>query len=281
MGKALTITIYPAAEDAEYLSASDAMRQVLDLIETLERTESSESGERRIVWRLTEAHTNSPPFTVTLEAFPVNPVMSVDFEAMRLTTGLDDALTSLLDRRDASKIDRAISQPLQRLLRRNMNGIGRTRIAFDEFAVVDIVPQNAQLASTALSEAEAPVENQARTEVGSSEVIVNGVTRWNGKHALNVTDRFSQSETTCVLTEDLAEKLGGSHTWSQAWQGRRLMVMGFFHYAKEGSLRRIDAEDAEDMPWTDVDIADLSGIDLLSGISVSDHLNKLRGEWDA
>lgn len=65
------------------------MRQVLDLIEALDRSDAQSEGSAQIVWRLTEAHTNSPPFTVTAEAFPVDPAVSVTLAAQRIVLFLE------------------------------------------------------------------------------------------------------------------------------------------------------------------------------------------------
>ena len=73
MSKSISITVHPSDFSGEFLTVADALHQVLDMIGTLEGIEAGDKAERKIVWRLTEAHTNSPPFTLTAEAFPRDP----------------------------------------------------------------------------------------------------------------------------------------------------------------------------------------------------------------
>ena len=117
----------------------------------------------------------------------------------------------------------------------------------------------------------------ARTEYGSVEVQIHSITRWNEKPALSATDRLSGEKVTCVLTPGLAERLG-SHSWGEAWEGRRLLVSGALHFSRDGTLKRVSADEAEDMPWTNVDLHDLRDIDIVGELSVSQHVNMVREE---
>lgn len=280
MAKSLSITIHPSAIGAEFLSVSDAMRQVLDVVESLERAESIETGARNIVWRLTDAHTNSPPFTVTAEAFSVDPAVSIALEASRLTAMFASGIRGLLEGHGPSWMDKDVAAPLKRALQRNLNGIGRTEISVDGEDLVSVSPANAKVAFVALErmglDAEAASPNQSRVEFGAIEVEVHGITRWYEKPALMVTERLSRDKAICVLTSELAEQLGTTHKWGEAWEGRRLLISGTLHYDAVGVLKRIEAEIGEDMPWTRVELSDLAGIDLLDGRSVREHVDLLR-----
>jgi hypothetical protein len=268
LGKTVSITVHPSVQGGEYLTVSDAMRQVLDLVEAIERTESTDQAGRRIVWRLTDARTNSPPFTVEASAFSVNPTVSLTLEVNRLVAMFDEGLRGLLDGQAPDWMDGNIAAPLKRLLNRNLNGIGRTQVAFDKTDPVAL-------------DSEAAVADYSRTEYGSIEVDVCGIGKWNNKPALHVVDRLSSTSVSCVLTEDLADQLGPSHRWDEAWEGKRLLVLGAIHYGSDGRLTRIDAESAEEVAWTDVSLADLRGIDILEGRSVSEHLRLMRGDGNA
>lgn len=283
MATSLSITVHPSGIDAEYLSVSDAMRQVLDFVESLIQTETVESGGRQIIWRLTEAHTNSPPFTVTAEAFSADPTVFVGLKASRVSEIFSGGLKQLLDGNCPDWVDAEIAAPLKRVFQRNLNGVGRTEVVFDRDERLDILPQGAKIAVLALERrdlaAEADAPDLRRTEYGAAEVEVCGIMRWNDKPALSVIDRLSGNRIACVLGEELAEQLGPSHRWEEAWDGRRLLVSGQLHYGSEGDLKRIDAEAAEEMPWTDVSLSDLRGIDILQGRSVREHLEIMRGQY--
>lgn len=281
MSKTLSITVYPSALGAEYLSVSDAMRQILDIVEALERTEDTESSARKIVWRLKDAHTNSPPFTVTAEAYSINPTSSVGFMASRVTSIFATGLKSLLDGDERSSIATDIAIPIARVFDRNQNGVGRTEIRVGDDEEINVLPANAKVGSTTLERIklsnEVTVPDYRRTEFGAVEAVVCGLTRWNDHPALVVIERLSRDKVTCVLSTELAEKLGPSHQWSDVWEGRRLLVTGALNYAQDGALKRIDAEDADDMPWADVSLDDLVGISLTDGRSVTEHLTLIRG----
>ncbi|MEI8396342.1 MAG: hypothetical protein WCF85_16530 [Rhodospirillaceae bacterium] len=261
---------------------SDAMRQVLDIVEALERAETAEGEKRQIVWRLTEAHTNSPPFTVTVEAFSIDPEAFVGREATQATTTFEDTIKDLLEGRKSDRINYDMALPLKQVFQRNLNGVGRTEIKIDDKEPFNVVPSNARTAVHTLEQIQldrdAAIIDCRRTEFGSVEVEVQRVTSWHGKPALTVIERLSRDKITCVLSAELAEELGPSHKWGEAWEGQRLLVSGALHYGPDGSLKKVDAETAEDMPWTNVSISDLRDIDILQGRSVQEHLRLLRGD---
>ena len=258
------------------------MHQMLDLVEALENTESGDASSRQIVWCLKEAHTSSLPFTVTAEAFPVNPDDSVAVEATRVAGLFATGVRALLEGQDPTWPTEEVVAPLRRALQRNVNDVGRSEIADEGNEPFNIVPQNARTAITTLEKRELAGEssaaNYSRTEYGAAEVEVYGLTRWNDKPALAVKERLSEDKLTCVLSAELAEELGPHHLWSEVWEGRRLLVGGALHYGPDGSLKRIDATSAAAKPWTDVPLSDIRGIDVLQGRSVSEHLRLLRGE---
>lgn len=282
MTKSVSFTIHPSALGAEYLSVSDAMKQVLDLVDALEHTEADAANERQIVWRLTEAHTNSPPLTITVEAFAINPAVAIDFEANRVANEFAIGLNGLLLGQPHSELPRHAIGPLKRVFQRNLNGIGLTEISVDDDLSLTVAPTNARSALIAVERLEldwkAEVKDYRRTEYGSVEVEVFGVSRFYEKPALIVIERLSRDKVTCILTSQLAEHLGPKHQWNEVWRGERLLVSGALHYDAAGSLARIEAEDAETIPWTDVSLGDLRGVNLLDSRSVSEHLSLIRGE---
>lgn len=283
MAKTLSITIRPSALSGEYLTVSDAMHQVLDLVDAIEKSDADSSGARKIVWRLTNAHTNSPPFTVVAEPFPVSPEISISLEADRLVGLFSHSLNALLSGVVPDSADKDALSSMRRALQRNLNGVGETDIRLDDSPPIAITPTNAKKAIVALEyqllaeKAEAP--DLRRTEYGSIEIQVIGVTRWNGRPALVGFERLSEERVLCVLTDDLAEKLGPEHKWAEAWgDNRRLLVSGAMHYSTEGAIKRLDAVTAEELAWTDVPLAALRDIDILNGRSVRDHLSRVWGD---
>lgn len=281
MAKALSITVHPAPLSGEYLTVADAMRQVLDIVEGLESAEATD-GNRQIVWRLTEAHTNSPPFTIVAEPYPVHPSLSVALEANRVASEFSRTIGELLNGRAPDWLEKDFVRPVRRALERNLNGVGKTEIAIEGEAPLSIVPQTAKAAVVALDrlglDQEAAHRDWSRTEFGTVEGEVLSLTRWNGKPALIIAERLSNEKFTGVLDAELADRIGGEHTWREAWEGRRVFVSGALHYNAESVLKRADVSDLVDVGWTDVDLADLRKLDLLNGRTVSEHIHLIRGE---
>jgi len=281
MAKTFSMTVYPDPLAGEFLTVSDALNQVLDMIEALERSEAVNPNERQIVWRLTKAHTNSPPFTLMAEPFPAKPELSVILEANRVSGLLESGVKDLLEGRVGGVVVDAMPA-LKRVIERNTSTITRTAISFSGSEPFSIRPQNAKKAKAAIERAEiAEREGKPdwqRTEFGTVEGEISGLTRWNGKPALDVIERLSEKKFTCVLSEELSEKIGPTHNWSEVWEGRRVNLTGALHYNSDGDLKRADIDDFEDVPWTDVTIHDLKSFDVLGDKTMDEHLEILRGE---
>ena len=282
--KKLSVTIYPEALSSDYLTVSDALNQVLDLVDALERTESTSAGERQVVWRLTEAYTNSPPFTVVAQPFPAHPNLSISLEANRVATLFASEFRALLNGTPSELVAVDAQAPILRVLERNLNGVGRTEIQIGEDDPICVVPQAARIAKLAIGQTEIGVEvakpDWQRTEFGTVEGEISGLTRWNGKPALDIIERLSEKRFTCVLNEELSAKIGPVHQWSEVWEGRRINVTGAMHYNSDGDLRRADIDNLEEIEWTDVPLSDLREVDILNGRTLAEYLSLVRNPPD-
>lgn len=282
MSKSLSITVHPSALSAEYLSVSDAMNQVLDLVKVLEEIEIAQGDKNEIVWRLTEAHTNSPPLSVTVEAFSSGPEIFIDSTAEKVIENFSHGVDSLLTEGKLLGFSQGAVRSIKKAFLRNMNGIGQTDISIGDSDVANFTPLNSQSAVFAIERFELDMKesvvDHTRTEFGSLELEVQGILQWYNKPALKVVERLSREEATCVLTQELADRLGATYKWGDAWEGRRLLITGALHYGTDNTLRRVEAEDAEDISWTDVPLTDLKDIDILQGRSVREHIDLLRGD---
>lgn len=280
MAKSLSITIHPSALDGEYLPVSDAMQQVLDIVSTLEQIEDVRGAARRIVWRLTEAHTNSPPFTLTTEAYAVDPVVLINLEAERLLSQFGEGVERLLEGTLPPWFEHGPAGPLKRVFKRNLERVGRTDLSAGT-DVISITPGPAKTAIAAIEAnelgAEAAKVDLRRTEFGTAELIVAGLIEWNGKPSLATIDRLSGQKVTCVLADDLAKRLGSEHRWAEVWEHKRVLATGALQYGQDGLIKRVDAADVEELPFTDVPLESLREIDVLEGRTVSEHLRLVRG----
>ncbi len=281
MASSLSITVYPSHHSGEYLTVSDAMSQILDFVKALECFSTTDNEAQVISWRLIKAHTNSPPFTVVAEAFPIDPSLHIEREASRVIYAFSNGIDDLLKRITPKGVDSESCHPLMRAFKRTLNGIGRTDLRIEGEPVISVVPQNAELAIAALDnvlEIVVASIDGTRTEYGSVEGEVCGLVRWYRKPALLFVERLSGSRVTCVLSPELAQELGPSHKWYEAWQGGRLLFGGTLYYGPNGLLRRVDADYIEERPYTDVSLSSLKDIDILQGNSVEEHLKGIWGQ---
>lgn len=278
MSKSVSITVHPSDLSGEYLTVSDAMRQVLDMIGTLEGIEAGDDGERNIVWRLTDAHTNSPPFTVRAEAFPKDPQVSVSLEVDRVVGLYAVAVKSILAGQRPDWLESEPGRQLKRALKRNLNGVGHTDIVIEGEEPIIIVPTTARIGLAILEQSDIAEEvDLQRTEYGSVEGQVVGLTRYYSAPSLVLQERLTGQKVVCVLSPALASLIGPSHQWSEAWEGQYLRIGGALVYSSDGRLKRINASHHESIEWADVSLHDLRGIDILQGRTVQQHLDEFWG----
>ena len=207
--------------------------------------------------------------------------MSIAMEANRVAALFASELSELLDGRPAETLIADAKVPIRRMLERNLNGIGRTEVRLDGGEPITVQHQNARVAQIAIDRMEisqrAAKADWQRTEYGSVEGEIAGLTRWNGKPALEIIERLSERRFTCVLSDRLSDELGPAHQWREVWDGRRVLATGALYYNSDGDLRRADIEMLEEMAWTDVPLTKLRGIDVLGGRTVAQHLEIMRG----
>lgn len=277
MAKSVSFTIHPSALGAEYLTVSDAMHQILDLVGALESTEAGDANERKIVWRLTDAHTNSPPFTVTVHAYPRHPSLLVDVEANRVAKMFAETVREALSGRIPDWVEGSTRKRLAAVAKRNLNGIGQTEIIVgDEH--LRVLPANARPALEALQEPTETVEDKSRIEYGSIEGRVVGLTTYYNNKALVLLERLSGKQIVCSLTDGLAARLGPTHQWQEAWEGSRLLIGGEIVYGPDGFIKKVNASYYEELAFTDVPLMDIRGIDILQGRTTREHLEAFWGE---
>jgi hypothetical protein len=279
LAKSVTITVHPSALSGESLTVSDALRQVLDTIDALEMVEAETDSGRKIVWRLAEAHTNSPPFTVVAVASPRDSQVSVEIEAGRVAGAYAQALNELMAGRKPDWMAKEVADPLKRVFKRNLNGVGFTEIEVNGLPPTTIAPNTARVAVNVLEQADiAEREDLRRTEYGSIEGEVVGLAKIGGSPAIVVLERLSAIRVPCVLSDDLEEDVGPHHQWSEVWQGKYVRISGALHYDSKGALKRVNATSYQDVVWADIPVSALRGIDILDGRTIREHLDEIWGE---
>jgi len=135
-----------------------------------------------------------------------------------------------------------------------------------------------QLGLSVLEQAEiADTVDLQRTEYGSVEGQVIGLTKYYSSPALVFQERLTGQKIVCVLTPQLASAIGPSHDWSEAWEGQFLRLGGKLIYATDGRLKRVNATHYEEIGWADIPLSAIRDIDILQGRTVQEHIDEFWG----
>jgi hypothetical protein len=282
----ITIVVHPSGADADTLTVSDAMQQVLDIFSLLSRAEAQRIGSQQVVWRLESASTNSP-FTVSAIAVASDPLGIVDNEAHIAKATLEEGWSGVINAREkAPWIDHDTEQIMRRILTRSLNGIGRTDIRFGDDTPPVILDHQAALRADnflklVAAEEEALIEDLTRTEYGAAEGDVTNITTHYRKPAFIMRDRLSKRDVKCVLTDQAASKIGGEHAWREAWSGQRVLVSGRLHFNNNGDLIKIDVDEVTAVTPQNIDLKDIQSAGPDDKPTARQYLDRLWGKPDA
>ncbi len=280
----VTVVVYPSGADADSLTVSDAMLQVLDAFELLSRAEAKMAEQQaHVIWRLERATTNSP-FTVEAVPLSSDPQTDVDRQANQASTTLYEGLDAVLKADSkADWIDPHSETIIMRLLKRNLNGIGRTDLYLKDLGVPLIIDHRSALRGQIFLERLAADEREkaedlTRREYGSVEGHVISTATWYHKPAFRMKLRLSGDEVTCVLSSVAAEKIGPQHSWTEAWGGQRVLVSGICYYVTGGRLARIDVENVQRVTPRNVEISELRDRTFSNGLGPESHRREVWGD---
>ena len=183
----------------------------------------------------------------------------------------------------ADWLDSPAGKTLKNILQRNLNGVGRTDIDFRTSGdPVVIVHASAKRAVLALEKAELDEElgddDLTHVEYGAleGEVVATGL--HHSRPAVFLKDRLSGERVICVLSAEIAEKIGPEHSWLEVWTGRRTLISGAVYYDEAGVARRVHAESVETFVVPDVGLEEVRDPDFTGGLSTADFLHYVRGE---
>lgn len=268
----------PSTVKDEYLTVEDAMLQVLDMISAAGTYESELDAARKIAWRLTDAHTNSPPLTVTAQAYSKDPEISVHLEAERALSHLDEDMQNLMDEKPPWWLTPAVEKPLDRILTRNLNGISQTRVQIDGEHAFIINSRKAQRVANWIKNYKERLDSLERSEIDTVEGKIIGLTRHYNASALVICERLSGEKTFCVLSNELAKKIGSKRLWIEVWQDQIHQFSGDLYFDKDGALKRIVACHIDKEDWSDVPLEQLRNVRVVDNRTIQEHLDEFWGE---
>ena len=276
----VTVTITSSAGEDAPLTVQDAMQQILDFFDVL----SAAGGDNRstISWRLISISMNSP-IRATAEAFSEVPGVPAEPTARREKEALLHAFSELEQQRVPDWMGKSTRTSAKALLTRNMDAIARTDVDFEiGDNVFSIVPRLARVAVASIEDAERK-ETQAqddfsRTEVGSFEAYVIGLTRHYNRPAVEVRERQGDTSIKCPLTSTLAARIGNEHRWAEVWSNQRVLISGRITYRKDGRVAGADVFDIYTLNPPPIVLGDVADPNFTGGRDAATYIRSL---WSA
>lgn len=280
-GERVTIQVESNIGEDGPLTVMDALHQFMDAFQLLSAAIAQEPGGEKIRWQL-EALSKNSPATATGVAYSVDPAVIAAPLVRRGKVRFSHGLAELSEGRVVPWIEDH-STLAKGMFQRNLNGVGRTIFDLeDDVPRAILVEKTARRSIRAIEEHAAAMrgEDQSRSEFGSIDAHVAEAKTWNGRPALYVKDRLSGRIFPCVLPEALAARVGPTHSWADAWSGKRVRIQGEIFYDRAGAINRVSARNVVDVNPERVDLNALRGVDLIGDRSPQEHLDRLWGYAD-
>lgn len=284
MTERVTITVEASVSHGDFLTVQDAMRQVLDFFELLDR--SSPDRSEGIEWRLVKIKMESP-LEATAEAFCSDPEMPPPVEVARASKIRAKAVLRAVTS-GASLPEWVAEQEIavaRRLATRNLNGIGKTTFGFEDKAdPVILFERSARTAIEAIQQVERNRRMQnaelAGEEFGSIEGDVIETTTYFHKPALRVREHLTGERVVCVLSDELATRVGPEFSWSETWQGKTVELSGLIKRDENGRIVLVRVEDMTRREYREFDVAGARDAAFTNGKSPHEYLRDVWGDSD-
>ena len=270
------IVIEPSADHPDVLHIKDAMQQVIDYFDLL--TDQSQSN---VVWNLERASTDSPftavgaPIDLRTDAkaygLVANHVSRIERGLVRLEAGepLDDDFP--VERREIAV----------KMLKRNMNGIGRTKITIGGGVEVRIDPINAKRSLDVISGASDETydflfSSFARKEIGSLEGRIVELSTDYEEPAVKLRERRTGRDIQCRISAEARNEIEDSLTAGDVWNHRRVRVRGGISYDPGGRILRMYDGRVSYVDPEEVAVGELRDEDFTAGLPAHEYIDRLR-----
>jgi hypothetical protein len=272
----VTVTVVSSAGDSGALLVEDAMRQILDFFALLNAAGGDESA--LISWQLEEISMKSP-LRATAVAVSRQPGIEASSIARREKALLSHSLDEVI--RGPKIPDWLYGEPLSHaksIFQRNIEGIGRTEIDFYNDNAKSVINQpDALSGANAIERSE--IERRhidelsfPSVEFGTIEGNVKDITSRYGNPAIVVRNRITGEDVTCFPSEHV---VGASHTWSEAWENKRILVSGEISYRSDGKIMKVSSADFELVDYAPVRFDKIADPTFTGGLTPSEYLDRL------
>lgn len=273
MAERFVIVITPPERDNSSLTVEDAMQQVLEAFQLLI---SSSEADESITWRLVEAKTNSPPFSVVGEARSTRLGIDVDLIAKNQKKALANNFNILLNGVIPEPWESGhIRKTAENFIARNRNGIAKTEIKLDVDQSIIFTQKEAAIAIAAF---EIPMEElvESYTQIGSIEGTIIQVSSYYQSPAVFIKERISGNNIWCLVDEEHRKQIADEADFDDVWSGRRVRIRGKLEYDQTGKVSKVYASDIIPIEARKVSLSEIKDKDFTSGLSPSEYIDKLR-----
>lgn len=267
-------------------TVEDLLGQIEAWIDVLRNVEGavSQGGKPELVWRVTDAHKNSP-LTFEVTPYPETHGMNVEQRATRVVTAAATGVKQLIEtgERPLYFTDQTVDR-VEKVYARVTNGLAETVVDFSNYNVpnFEATPETARksierIKATRLA---APVSHR---ELGSLEGFISKVELdGHGRPIVWLRSRLDDQEVKCVSDSAGLSRIGHLEV-SEVLRGLRVRVHGVLHYK---DLERVGSVSVETVHVFESDDtlpgpADIVDPDFTGGLESSDYVEALRADAEA
>ena len=242
------------------------MLQIADLFALL-KGDSGEDVDRR----LASASTNSPFTAVGEIVARANSANAILAAAELAADEAYQALTDVLAGDEPSgDVDVAI---LKRLLARNLNGIGKTTISFEDRQPLSITPDRAEAGLEVYKAQEQPAPKRVRGSI-EGELIDAGTFR--KQPALKLKERARGRIVWCRIPDERKGEFAKATSLDDVWVNARVRLRGWIEYSRSGKISGMTAETIHKVIPRGLNGSEIVDPTFTGGIDAVSYLDRLR-----
>ena len=276
MSQKLIVSVDASKEHPDLMTVQDVFTHVLELFQLVNESDLESQGQ--IVWKLVSASMNSP-FTVTAEAVATRQGIQTDIVAQQQKRAFARNYNEL----KGGRCPREWSSPkmretVSRVLARNRNGIGSTKIDIEmrsEIGPIVITAEDAAIAAVPVS-INPPQPHKTKEQIGSVEGKLLQVASHYGHPAIQILERKNKAEIWCVVPEAFQHEISENTSVEDVWRGSRVVVRGSITYSSDGNISRVVASNVRRIEPKQILENAITDKEFTGGLSVSEYLERLR-----
>jgi hypothetical protein len=280
VSRRITFTVEPSDTHHDVLTIQDAFQQAIDFFNLL-----TDEANPNVVWKLELASTNSP-FMCQGEPVDVRTWAGAHGQVEQRVEIVERNFRKVAEGGDFdASFPREKLEMAKRLLRRNTNGIGRTKAAFSERSQPIVISQT--VAKQYFERVE-PTQSlhsylfsrTSRRERGSVEGRILEIGTDYDAPAIQLKEHNTDRLIWCRVSPARAEELAAMLKAGDVWDHRRVRVHGTLNYDSNGNILRVVDGLISYIDVGEVDLSRLDDTGFTEGYSPSDYLDRLReGEF--